>query len=85
MVIKKTFTRPRIKPYGFQIDYHAHEICIIWCEEEFGELEKYNKGRWTHRINHVFYRFGGQRSLTGAASVYFTNEVDAMAFKLRWL
>lgn len=85
MVIIKAFTRPRIKSYGFQIDYHAHEICTAWCEEEFGELEPYDKGRWAHRINHLFYRFGGQRSAKGTAAVYFENEVDAVAFKLRWL
>ena len=63
----------------------SKRICTAWCEEEFGELEQYDKGRWAHRINHMFYRFGGQRHSKGTASVYFTNEVDAMAFKLRWL
>ena len=85
MVIIKTFTRPRIKPYGFQIDYDAHEICIMWCEEEFGEWEPYDVGRWSHRINHLYYRYGAPRSIKGSASVYFENEIDAMAFKLRWL
>jgi len=69
--------RPRIMPYGFTVDSMAYELCAEWCAKEFGELQRDDKGRWTRRYNRFFRRMD--------ASIYFRNDVDAVAFKLRWL
>jgi len=70
-------------PYGFYIDPDAHPACVAWCKEQFGRFEDYDQGRWSHRIATGYYKY--TKPLPSSAAIYFKNEVDAMAFKLRWL
>ena len=67
-------------PYGFKIDPIAHDICVEWCIEEFGQADE--SGRWTKRRQPYITN---SRQDIGAAGIYFANEIDAVAFKLRWL
>ena len=76
MAITKTLIRPRIMLYGFMVDSVAYRLCEKWCIEEFGERRRNDRGRWTCRYNKFYKRID--------ASIYFKNEEDAMAFKLRW-
>lgn len=83
-VILRTLKRPRIMPYGFNIDPAAYRMCMLWCIEEFGHFDIEGNGRWTHRHSH--HRFYGRgRQSNEAASIYFKSAVDATAFKLRWV
>lgn len=82
MAIIKTYKRPKIMPYGFKIEPLAYNMCVEWCIEEFGHFEFEGDGRWTKRRQPYITN---SRQDIGNASIYFANELDAMAFKLRWM
>ena len=68
-------------PYGFHIEVDSYEVCMDWCETEFGEvLDCGDNGRWTYRKRF----FPSYHGISESATIYFQNEEDAIAFKLRW-
>ena len=73
---------PRIDKYGFKTeDMDVYKEVFSWCEENFGSPNKRNN-RWKFR-NHFWTK--NQRKLSGYGAVYFSDSIDAMAFKLRWM
>ena len=78
MVITRTLHKPRIMPYGFNIDINCLSVCRKWCNEQFKE------GEWTSRNRSYWSTYGKPTDNKGYASIYFIHEEDAAAFKLRW-
>ena len=65
-------------PYGFIVDSPSYKIYVSWCKREFGS-DSHN--RWTHRDRRFFTHAGADY---GQSGIYFNNEEDAVAFKIKW-
>lgn len=70
--------RPRIQPYSFYIKNHTEEELITIFSWIFTEIGPYNKEVMEFRLNAEWITGGN-------STVYFANEDDATAFKLRWV
>lgn len=67
--------KPRIMQYGFIVENMPHDEVLRWCNNAFeSKPGGYN---WMYR-NRSFAKYRGM-------AFYFSDEIDAMAFKLRWI
>lgn len=74
--------RPRLATYGFRIEeFDDFEKVIEWCLANIGEPKKTNG--WFYKKN--FWHHVRSKDSVGYGCVYFTSEINAAAFKLKWL
>ena len=80
MLIATQKLRPKIMPYAFTIrrkwnsDFRNEDVIPVILDWIFENIGPYDKSCWQMRC-----------AVSSIISIYFSNEEDAFAFKMRWV
>lgn len=71
-----------MKKFHIPQDRYSGEI-LTWCSANFGKPMPTGRARWD-TYQHTVFNSDNSRFVNGRMFMFY-NDVDAMAFKLRWL